>query len=114
MSEDEGYAISYQALAAGTPVHGADGPEVGRVDRVLDNEREGIFDGIVFRDGGGVERFVDAPEVGRIAERRVTLTIPAEQAGALGPPEPGTAVFQADVGAGRVRRFFGGGWRRRG
>lgn len=110
---DDGFAISYHALARGTPVRSSDGVEVGRVDRVLDNPREGIFDGIVFTDTQGTERFVDAPEVARIAERRVTLAIPAERASTLGPPEPGTPVYHADVGAGRLRRLFGGGWRRK-
>jgi len=113
VSGDDGHAIAYQALARGTPVHSSDGVEVGRVERVLDNEREGIFDGIAFRDERGVERFVDAPDVARIAERRVTLAMPAERAAALGPPEPGTPVYQADVGAGRLRRLFHGGWRRK-
>ncbi len=113
MSDDDGYAISYLALSPGTPVHGSDGAEVGRVARVLDNARENIFDGIVFRDADDAERFVDAHEVERIAERRVTLTIPAAEARALGPPEPGAPIFHADVRAGRLRRFFGGGWRRR-
>lgn len=111
--DDDGHAIAYQALARGTPVHSSDGVEVGHVERVLDNEREQIFDGIVFLDAQGVERFVDAPDVARIAERRVTLALPAERATALGPPEPGTPVFHADPGAGRLRRLFGGGWRRR-
>jgi len=111
--DDDGHAIAYQALERDTPVRSSDGVEVGRVERVLGNEREQIFDGIVFRDEQGVERFVDAPDVARIAERRVTLALPAEKATALGPPEPGTPVYHADVGAGRLRRLFGGGWRRR-
>ena len=57
----------------------ADGVEIGTVRRVQDNAREHIFDGIVIdtRDG---RRFVDAPEVARIFERAVVLTITAEEA----------------------------------
>ena len=47
---------------------------------MLDNYREHIFDGVVFRDSGGTLRFADAPEVARTAERGVTLNLTAEQA----------------------------------
>jgi hypothetical protein len=56
---------------------------------------------------------VDAPEVSRIAERRVTLSIDAAEAAAL--PEhdvKGGPTYEADASAGRFRRLFGGGWRR--
>ena len=42
---------------------------------MLDNYREHIFDGVVFRDAGGTLRFADAPEVARTAERGVTLNL---------------------------------------
>jgi hypothetical protein len=79
MSDDEGHQIGYKALPRGVPVHTSDGERLGTVHRVLDNEREHIFDGIVVATPDG-RRFVDAPEVARIAEKRVTLTIDAEQA----------------------------------
>jgi hypothetical protein len=82
---DDGPAISYHALRRGTRVRASDGTEVGRVRRVLDNVRESIFDGIVIETRAG-RRFVDAPEVARIAERAVTLTITAEQVDALPVP----------------------------
>ena len=110
--EDEGRAISYKVLARGTPIHSADGERVGTVKRVLDNERENIFDGIVMRTEEG-DRFVDAPEVARIAERRVTLTIYAAEAADLPRHRRGPPAFRADVAAGRLSRLFGGGWRRR-
>ena len=71
--DDDGPAISYKLLARGTPVRSSDGVELGTVDQVLDNAREHIFDGIVMRTPNGT-RFVDAPEVGRITERSVTLS----------------------------------------
>jgi PRC-barrel domain len=80
--DDEGHQIGYLALPRGVPVVTADGAQIGTVSRVLDNAREHIFDGIVIRTEQG-ERFVDAPEVARIAERRVTLTIDAAQAARL-------------------------------
>ena len=67
-------------MAPGTPVYSSDGVEVGTVREMLDNYREHIFDGVVFRDAGGTLRFADAPEVARTAERGVTLNLSAEQA----------------------------------
>jgi hypothetical protein len=112
MSDYDGHAISYKLLPRGTPVVSADGAELGTVDRVLDNEREQIFDGIVMRTPSG-DRFVDAPEVARIAERRVTLTIDAAAAADLPAYTPGAPEYRANPKAGRLGRLFGGGWKRR-
>jgi hypothetical protein len=109
---DDGHAISYKLLERGVPVVTADDVEVGTVDRVLENEREHIFDGIVVRSERG-ELFVDAPEVARIAERQVTLSIDAAAAADLPAYEPGAPEFQANPSAGRLGRFLGGGWKRR-
>jgi hypothetical protein len=99
---DDGPAIHYSAVAPGTPVYSSDGHEVGAVREMLDNYREHIFDGVVFRDAGGVLRFADAPEVARTAERGVTLNLTAEQAARLGPPEKKGA-------RGGLGRLFGRG-----
>lgn len=86
--QPDGPAISYKALRRGTRVRASDGTEVGRVRRVQDNVREGIFDGIVVETRDGA-RFVDAPEVAFIAERAVTLTIGPQDVAALPmPPSP--------------------------
>ena len=87
--EDDGHAISYKVLRRGTAVRSADGERVGTVRRVQENARENIFDGIVIDTRHG-QRFVDAPEVARIAERWVTLTIDAAAVAAL--PEPGSRL----------------------
>jgi hypothetical protein len=100
--EDDGVAVHYTAVQPGTPVVSSDGQEVGRVVRVLDNYREHIFDGLVIRTTDGAERFVDAPEVKRTAERAVTLNITAAQVAELGRPEEGPRV------TGSVKRLFGG------
>jgi hypothetical protein len=89
--EDDGQQIGYQALPRGVPVRSADGVEVGTVHRVLDNAREHIFDGIVIRTPQG-QRFVDAPEVVRITERRVTLSITAAEARELPEPRRGRGL----------------------
>ena len=85
---DDGHAIGYKVLARGTPVRSSDGEQVGTVRRVRDNLREHIFDGIVIDTPAG-RRFVDAPEVARIFERAVVLTITAEQARELPPQGSG-------------------------
>ena len=85
VTEDDGHAISYKVLRRGTPVRSADGVQVGTVRRVLENARENIFDGIVIDTREG-KRFVDAPEVARVAERAVTLTITADEVSELSVP----------------------------
>jgi hypothetical protein len=110
--EDDGPAISYKLLARGTAVHASDGELLGTVDQVLDNVREDIFDGIVIRASGG-QRFVDAPEVARITEQRVTLSIDGTQAAQLPAYEPGAPEYQANTRQGRLGRLFGSGWKRR-
>jgi hypothetical protein len=82
---DDAPAISYLALRRGTRVRGSDGVEVGRVRRVQNNAREHIFDGIVVETKEG-RRFVDAPEVARITEQMVTLTVPAAEVLESMPP----------------------------
>ena len=111
--DDDGVAVSYKLLERGVPVVTADGVKVGTVDRTLENEREHIFDGIVVRSARG-DLFVDAPEVARVAERRVTLSIGAEEADQLPLYEPGAPEYQANPRAGRLGRFLGGSWKRRG
>ena len=111
---DDGPAVHYSAVARGTPVYSSDEVEVGSVEVMLDNYREHIFDGVVFKDGDGVLRFADAPEVGRTAERGVTLKVTAEEAGQLPPPdEKSSPSFAPSRSRGRLGRMFGGGWKRR-
>ena len=109
---DDGHAIGYKILRRGTPVRSADGQEIGTVRRVLDNAREHIFDGIVIDTPAG-QRFVDAPEVARIYERVVVLTISAAEAAEL--PERGSAMSERMRNAQTVRRAkrFGRGLRER-
>lgn len=105
---DDGAAIHYSAVAPGTVVYSSDGIEVGTVREMLDNYREHIFDGVVFRDSDGTLRFADAPEVERTAERGVTLSLTAEQARELGPPEKGRMGAVPGAGsAGALGRLFG-------
>ena len=112
MTDDDGHAISYKLLERGVPVVTSDGADVGTVDRVLENKREHIFDGIVVRSARG-DVFVDAPEVARIAELRVTLSIDSAAADELPLYERGAPEYRANPRAGRLGRFLGGGWKRR-
>ena len=118
MSADHGHAISYKVLPAGVPVVSSDDVTLGTVVAALDNEREQIFDGIVFDTPAG-RRFVDAPEVARIAERGVTLTITAQEAAGLPESDPkGGKEYEAKaprggLARGPLGRFLGGGWKRR-
>jgi len=110
--DDAGDPIAYTALQPGVPIVSSDELELGTVERVVENKKENIFDGIVMRTDGGY-LWVDAPEVQRIAERRVTLTIDAATAEQeLRSYAPGAPEYRANVRGGRLSRFFGGGWKR--
>ena len=109
---DDGHAISYKVLRRGTTVRGADGAEVGKVRRVQENARENIFDGIVVDTPGG-QRFVDAPEVARIAERGVTLTIDAAEVDALPAPQSRLAARVSMSTSVRRAKRAGRSWRDR-
>jgi hypothetical protein len=76
---DDGHAISFKVLRRGTPVLSADGVELGKVRRVQEAKRENLFDGIVVDTRSGL-RFLDAPEVARIAELAVTASFTAAEA----------------------------------
>jgi sporulation protein YlmC with PRC-barrel domain len=89
MDEDYGQPGSYMTIARGMAVVTSDGVEIGRVKRVLIVHAKNIFDGVVVRTEDG-DRFVDGPEVGRIYERAIILTIDAEEAKAL--PRPGATA----------------------
>ena len=110
---DDGHAVHYAAVTRGTPIYSSDEVEVGKVDEVLDNYREHIFDGIVMETPSGDLRFVDEPEVVRTAERAVTLAITAAEAAERPPPEKGAPEFVANVKAGRMSRLLGRGWRKK-
>jgi PRC-barrel domain len=100
--DDLGDPISYAVLAAGTPVYSSDGVRIGTVAHVLAATEEDIFDGIVIDDldhdtfGAHGHRFVDAPDVGRIHERAVQLTIDAAACRALPEPSANPAEIKAD------------------
>lgn len=102
------HAIGYQVLPRGTPVFASDGAQVGTFAKALHHGREHLFDGMVISTDAG-KRFVDAPEVARITNKRVLLGIDAaavaelpEHHGVLGPVQQ-----RAQQRARRWRRRFG-------
>ncbi len=105
---DDGEAVHYSAVPKGAPVYSSEGEQVGTVEEMLDNYRENIFDGVVFRDSGGTRRFADAPEVSRTAQRGVTLTIDTAAAAQLPPPEGGStpSAGSGSGGGGGLSRLF--------
>lgn len=109
---DEGSAIHYAAVTRGTPVYSSDGVLVGKVDMILDNFKEHIFDGVVIDASDGRLLFADAPEVARTAERAVTLAIDSTAAGELPPPDKAAPSYKANLKAGKVGRLFGRGWKK--
>jgi hypothetical protein len=110
---DIGDPIHYAAVPTGAPVYASDGTQVGHVEAILDNYSEHIFDGVVFVDREGELRFVDAPEVQRTGDRGVLLAIGVEETQQLGPPDKGHPSYRPNLGAGKLRRMLGGGWKRR-
>jgi hypothetical protein len=78
------HAIGYQVLPRGTPVEASDGTRVGKFDRAIHHQREHMLDGVVIRTEKG-RFFVDAPEIARITNRRVTLTIDTAAVAELAP-----------------------------
>jgi sporulation protein YlmC with PRC-barrel domain len=112
---DPGTPSSYLELREGTEVVSADGIAVGTVQHVLADEEEDIFDGLVIdtRPGPGGLRFADAPQVGRIYEHEVRLTIDAAEVERLPEPSANPAVMEAgpddleETGlAGKLRRAW--------
>ena len=104
------HAIGYQVLPRGTPVHATDGVVIGTFHKALHHGRENLFDGMVVKTEEG-KRFVDAPEVARITNKRVLLTIDSAEAREL--PEPsgllGSVQTRAQRRARRMRRRLPGG-----
>ena len=87
--------ISYMALKKGTPVLGSDGTEIARVEKVLDDPSQDLFDGITVETEHGL-RFVDADAVVEITDQYVRTS--ANSADDL--PEPsGSPVYKPNEDA---------------
>jgi sporulation protein YlmC with PRC-barrel domain len=93
---DYGEPASYLTLDEDCSVISSDGEEVGKVQHVLADEEEGVFDGIVIDTqlGPGGLLFVDAPQVKECRERAVVLSVPASEVEKLPKPAPNPSVME--------------------
>jgi hypothetical protein len=74
----------------------SDGDYVGKVEHVLADADEDIFDGLVIdiQAGPGGLRFADAEQVRQICERGVVLTLPTAAVESLPEPTPAPAAME--------------------
>jgi uncharacterized protein YrrD len=116
--EDLGEPSAYLMLEPGPPVYSSDGEEVGRVEHVLADQADDIFDGIVLDTSvlPGGQRFVDAQYVDEIFERGVLLKIDRAAAEALPKPSANAAAMEvsaddvSDRDTSELRRKLGRAW----
>ena len=94
---DLGPPASYLVIGDGMPVFSSDGEELGKVEHVLADPDEDIFDGLVIdtKLGPGGHRFVDAPQVSSIHERGVVVDLPASDVDTLPEPTANPATVEA-------------------
>ncbi len=104
VEDPEEHAIGYQVLPRGTPVEASDEVRVGTFHKALHHGREHLFDGMVIKTDAG-KRFVDAPEVARITNKRVILGIDSAAVAEL--PEPGGVLGSMQTRAQRRARRLG-------
>ncbi|MGZ5313411.1 MAG: PRC-barrel domain-containing protein [Solirubrobacterales bacterium] len=75
--EDLGAPVSYLVLEAGAPVYSSDGKRAGKVERVVADTMNDIFEGIVLDTSvlPGAGKFAEAEQVEEIHERGVVLKL---------------------------------------
>jgi hypothetical protein len=110
-----GEPISYVVLTPGTDVVSSDGSVVAKVQHVLADEGEDVFDGIVIdcHRGPGGARFVDADQVAAIYERAVVLAVPEAEVDDLPRPTPAPAAMEThgdEDPEGRLQRKLHRAW----
>jgi PRC-barrel domain len=115
--DDLGAPSSYLALADGVSVYSSDGEELGKVEHLLADPDEDIFDGFVIDTSvlPGGHRFVDAPEVEAIFERGVVLKLDAAAARELPEPSANPGVLEAggdDAPPSPLQQKLGRAWDR--
>jgi uncharacterized protein YrrD len=116
--DDLGPPSSYLALKPGPPVYSSDGGEVGKVEHVLADAEDDIFDGIVLDTSvlPGGHRFVDAEQVEEIFENGVKLKIDRAAAEQLPEPEKHAAAMEvgpdemAKGGESKLQRRLSRAW----
>ena len=116
--EDVGKPSSYLMLAPGPPVYTSDGEQVGKVEHVLADQADDIFDGIVLDTSvlPGGQRFVDAEQVEEIYERGVVLKIDRAAAETLPEPSENAAAMEvtaddlSQTDSSELKRKLGRAW----
>ena len=84
--------VSWLLIEPGWTAVGADGEEIGRVEEVIGDSSQDIWDGLAVASGPVARpKYVAAEQVARIEQGRVELALTKEQFEALGeweePPE---------------------------
>jgi uncharacterized protein YrrD len=116
--EDLGKPSSYLMLEPGPPVYSRDGEQVGRVEHVLSDQADDIFDGIVLDTSvlPGGQRFIDAQQVEEIYERGVLLKIDRAAAETLPKPSANAAAMEvtpddvSETDSSELKRKLGRAW----
>jgi hypothetical protein len=67
--------VSWFVIGRGWPVHARDGTQVGRVEEVLGEQEEDIFNGLVLATGFFARRYVPAERVRGIVQGRIDLDL---------------------------------------
>ena len=110
---EHGEPTSHLTVSPGLDVISSDGDRVGEVEKVLNDEDTGIFDGIIVdtKLGPGGIRFVDAPQVAECREKAVMLSITSAEVEQLPKPSQNPAVLEHH-GVEDVEGDVSGGFRR--
>jgi uncharacterized protein YrrD len=116
--EDVGKPSSYLMLEPGPPVYTSDGEQVGKVEHVLADQADDIFDGIVLDTSvlPGGQRFVDADQVEEVYERGVVLKIDRAAAERLPEPSENAAAMEvtaddlSQTDSSELKRKLGRAW----
>ncbi|WBB68951.1 PRC-barrel domain-containing protein [Micromonospora sp. WMMD812] len=111
-----GAKISYLALADRMPVYHDDGTQVGAVERVVADEGQDIFHGVVVRTPPPDRRelFASRDDIRELRERGVVLAVPSADLpdAAADAPARTTAAEEGTGPGGSLRRV--GRWLGRG
>ena len=87
--------VSWLVIESGWDVVGSDGGEIGKVDEVVGDDSDDIFNGLAIVSGlFDKVRYVPSELVGEIVEGRVQLKIPAASAETLEEYEEPPASIQ--------------------
>lgn len=95
--EDLGAKVSYLALAVGTRVYDVDSAPVGVVERVLADERQDIFHGVIVTPPGPDQshRFAHREQIADLYERGVVLSVPGAEMHEPGDDPPAGVAEEA-------------------